>query len=121
MFCFLGFIGLYNTVASFILLFLFDYFGWEIFTWPPDVDAWLIMTMYAISGFMIVFCWAKSTIFLGPGITCSFYAIMTFPIVIWFDIVVVDEPVEITVVYYVGSGLILFVFVIITWLDWVED
>ena len=118
--CFIGFIGVYNAIICFLLLFLFDNFGWERFAWPPDVDTWLIMTMYAVSGFMMVYCWAKSTVFLGPGITCSFYAMMTFPFVIWFDIVVVDEPIRITAVYYGGSALILVVFIVITFLDWVE-
>ena len=46
---------------------------------------------------------------------------MTFPFVIWFDIVVVKEPVEISTVYFIGCSLILFVFFIITWLELAEE
>lgn len=77
--------------------------------------------MYAVGACIIVYCWAKSTIYLGPGISFSFYTLITFPFVIWFDIVVVQEPVEITKVYFVGCSMILFVFIIITWLELAEE
>ncbi len=121
MFCFLGFIGLFNTVASFLLLIMFDYFDWEKFRWPPDFDAWLIMTMYAVSEIIVVYCWAKADVFLGPGISSSIYAMITYPFVIWFDIVVVDEPVKITAVFYVGCCLVIFVFLTITYINLAED
>ena len=121
MFYFLGLIGFYNTVASFILLILFNYLGWEIYMWPSDNQTWFLMSMYAVGACIIVYCWAKSTIYLGPVISFSLYTLMTFPFVIWFDIVVVNEPVEISTVYFIGCSLILFVFFIITWLEFAEE
>ena len=115
--CFLGFVGLYCTAISGIMLVVFDYFEWETFEWPPNSTTWMVMTMFATSGFVIEYCWAKAAVNLGPVACVSFYTIITFPITIWFDVVVVDEPVVISTVYIIGCSLVLLAFTVITILD----
>ena len=80
---FLGFVGVYNTLLSLAVLIACHYLGWSTFLWPPNIQTWLIMTMYAVCSFIIVFCWAKASICLGPVLAYSFYTLLTFPIIIW--------------------------------------
>lgn len=115
--CFLGFVGLFCATINFVLLVIFNYIGWETFEWPPKSSTWICMTMYAIQGFTMEYCWAKAAVNLGPVACVSFYTILTFPITIWFDVVVVDEPVVISTVYIIGCSLILLAFTVITILD----
>jgi hypothetical protein len=75
------------------------------------------MTMYAVCSFIIVFCWAKASISLGPVLAYSAYTLLTFPIIIWQDIASVNDPVVVSGVYIFGAVLIVIAFVAITVLD----
>ena len=99
------------------MLVVFEYFEWETFEWLQNSTTWMVMIMFATLGFVIEYCWAKAAVNLGPVACVSFYTIITFPITIWFDVVVVDEPVVISTVYIIGCSFVLLAFTVITILD----
>ncbi len=75
------------------------------------------MTMYAVCSFIIVFCWAKASICLGPVLAYSLYTLLSFPIIIWQDIANEGDPVVVSGTYIFGAVLIVLAFVAITVLE----
>jgi hypothetical protein len=114
---FLGIVGVQDTLLSFSALAAFHYLGWLTFEWPPNMQTWLIMTMYAVCSFIVGYCWARASIRLGPALAFSMYTLLTFPIIIWQDLSNDSEPVEVSEMYLLGAVLIVIAFIAITVLD----
>jgi hypothetical protein len=75
------------------------------------------MTLLATTCLIVTYCWAKSSVYLGPVATFSYYTILTLPFTLWFDVFVVDEPVQITILYLLGAVILLIAFTCITVMD----
>jgi|688.fasta_scaffold527179_1 drug/metabolite transporter (DMT)-like permease len=104
------------------MLILFDYFNVEKFAWPPNLQTWGCLTFYALtSGVLTQYFWTKCSVLLGPIAAYSYFSILTFPSLIFFDVEVVDEKLKMTRQYELGAGIIIVCFVVITVNDLSED
>ena len=108
-------VGLFNAVFLLPLFPILDYTGVEIFEWP-NLPALGAMTLNAIFGTVISdFCWCKSVVLLGPLLPTLGIA-LTIPLAMLYNVII--EGQKFSLVYYLGSVIIVAAFLALSARDY---
>lgn len=112
---FLGYVGVINCIILLPILAVLHYQKIEIFEVPPVRELYLLFTYSIVTTLLWEYFWAKAATILGANFTTVAFTLITLPIGILLDFLLVENDENFTKVYIAGVILIVFSFLGISW------
>jgi drug/metabolite transporter (DMT)-like permease len=88
---FLGFVGVINCLITLPLLFVLHWKNIEIFEMPPAKELYLLFIYSLLCSLLTEYFWAKTATLLGATFSTVAYTLVTLPIGVLIDYLVVDN------------------------------